>query len=235
MNGNNLTDIEKRRFREQMDLLGIKEEGLLKLRSSHIAIIGAGGLGAAVLQFLSGAGIGKFSIIDYAIVDESNIQRQSLYGGTDLGKLKTIISKERLRDIFPMSQFDIINLQLTSYNAESVLRPFDILVDATNNRDSSLLIDNACEVIKKPLVYSSVKGGLIQLSVFHYNNGVSFNKSRIPVISECNGASGLIYGIAGAMVSLQVIKILVGLPGVLSGKYITFDGLNYRITETPIS
>jgi sulfur-carrier protein adenylyltransferase/sulfurtransferase len=224
-----LSDFESRRYQEQIKNLNIGQEGQHKICNSRIAVVGAGGIGTSSLQYLSASGVGNFGIIDYGMVDDMDIQKQSLYGGTDLGKLKTIITRQRLQDIFPLNHYEIINLQLTPVNAEFALKTFDIIVDATNKPDSSILIYETCIALNKPVVYCSVLGSKIKLSVFNYKEGSSIKSAIVNYNSKNEGNLSIAYGFAGLYITSEVIKIILESDLVLSGRMFTFDCLDYSI------
>lgn len=230
-----LSDPELRRFQLQMHLPGINREGQEKMKAARIAVIGAGGTGASVLQNLAAHGTGYLGIIDDGLVNEINIQRQTLYGGTDLGKLKTIISRQHLQQLFPMSTYEIINLRLTADNILSVLRPFHLVVDASNDIQSSTIINDACIRLQKPWVYAHVSGYQVDVSVFNYQHGPSFRCLPENNRQETTGAIACAYGLAGVFVSVEVIKIIAGLNQSLSGRLLTFNAFDYNMKVEAIS
>ncbi|NJK98046.1 MAG: hypothetical protein HC905_26870 [Bacteroidales bacterium] len=124
-----------------------------KIKVAKIIVIGAGGIGAQVLQFLAATGIGNVSIVDDDLVTERSIQLQTLYGGNDLGKLKTIICRQQLQNLYPLSNFDILNLRINKSNADSFLSGCDIIIDATNNPESHYIVNDACVKLGKSWVY----------------------------------------------------------------------------------
>jgi adenylyltransferase/sulfurtransferase len=234
MNNNVLSDFELRRFHEQINLPGIGVEGQLKLKQTKIAIVGVGGIGASALQYLAASGIGFFGLIDDGMVDEHIIQQQTLYGIDDLGKLKTIIAKQRIQTIFPQSEYEIVNLRLTEKNATSILSRFDLVVDATNNPEAGLIINNACIALNLPWVYCNVYGCIITLMVLNYNNGPSLpnltNEAKVGNL----GSLCLVYGLAGLLLTTEIIKMCASLPNTLSNKQLIFNCLNYSVTLTNI-
>jgi adenylyltransferase/sulfurtransferase len=229
MNNNGLSDIELRRFQEQINLSEIALQGQQKIRNARVVVVGAGGTGAAVLQYLSAAGIGFIGIVDFAMVDETNIQRQSLYGGTDLGKLKTIISKQRLHDIFPLSEYEIINLQLTTANATQVLSTYDIIIDATNNLSSSELINSTCCTLRKPMVHCNIHKTQIKLTVFDYTKEHKLQNTPNSQSITQNCGTSTSYNFAGAFAATETIKLLTNSVDTLNGKILTFDCFKYTI------
>jgi adenylyltransferase/sulfurtransferase len=219
-----------RRFKDQMQIQGIGPEGQLKLKNAHIAVVGAGGTGTAALQYLSALGVGNFTIIDDGLVDESNIQRQTLYGGTDLGKLKSIITRLRLQTIFPLCNYDIINLRISDSNAVEIFKNCDIVVDSTNNTQSAIVINDACIKAKKPWVYCFVQGTEIELSVFNYLLGPSLRCLGIKNVGITLGSAAIAYGIAGNFIATEILKMVTGMPDILSGKLMRFNISDYSLS-----
>ena len=224
-----LSDPELRRFKTQIEITGIGNEGQEKLKLAKVAVVGSGGTGASVLQNLASFGLGYLGIIDDEIVNESNIQRQTLYGGTDLGKLKTIISRQHLQDLFPLNHYEIINLKLSSENAEKILGQFSLIVDATNDSHSSLIINDACVKMNKPWVFGHVSGNVVRVSVFNYMGGPSYRCLGSKDSSELQnlGSISSTYALAGVFISNEVFKITTNQPNTLSGKLLTFDSFTY--------
>lgn len=229
-----LTNREMRRYSRQIMIPGIGIEGQLKLKNANVLVIGAGGLGCPVLQYLSAAGVGKISIIDFDMVDETNLARQTLYGSNDLGKLKSIITKSRLEYLNPLCEYTIINRRIDSSGNFGFFRNFDLIVDATDNPETRFAISDACVFYKKPMVHGSIYRYEGIVTVFNYNSGPSyrdFNPSalkrnyRNPAPSEV-GFFGILPGITGMYMANEVIKIITGVGEVLSGKIFLLNIFN---------
>lgn len=231
-----LSDAEKRRYRRHIMLENIGEEGQLKLKNSKVLVIGAGGLGAPVLQYLTAAGIGSLAIMDNDIVNEDNLHRQILYGGHDLGKLKTIIARQKLQALNTLVKFELINIRLMKENALSIIKEYDLVIDATDNFSTRYLINDACIILNKPWVYGSVWKFEGQVSVFNYRNGPTLrclyqnlqDNVNIPSPSE-SGLLGILPGITGSFQANEAIKIITGIGEVLSGKLLMINILNNQI------
>ena len=202
-----------------------------KLKKASVIVIGAGGLGCPVLQYLVAAGTGRIAIVDFDMVDEANLQRQILYGSDDLGKLKSIIAKNRLCQLNPMVNIEVINLRLDSSNSIRILADFDVVVDATDNLETRYLINDSCILLNKPMVHGAIYKFEGEFSVFNYNGGPTyrcfnpFNKKndyRNPPPSE-TGLMGVLPGITGSYMANEVIKIISGAGEVLSGKVMYFN------------
>jgi sulfur-carrier protein adenylyltransferase/sulfurtransferase len=232
MGKNVLSDLELRRFHLQMNLPGIGLIGQEKIKAAKVAVIGSGGTGASVLQYLASVGVGSFGIIDDTLVEESNIQSQTLYGGADLGKLKTIISRQRLQTIYPLSEYEIINLRLNSENIEKIIKPYSVIIDATNNTESGLLINDACIKLGKYWVYGSVSGYDIKVTVFNYTDGPSYRCFLANNVSsysnEIIGNISIAHGFAGILIASESIKLITENPDIISGKMFSFNMTNFQ-------
>jgi adenylyltransferase/sulfurtransferase len=229
----NLSDPELRRYAGQISLQEIGLSGQEKLKNIRVAVVGAGGLGTVVLQYLAAIGIGHIGIIDYSLVDELNIQRQVLYGGNDLGKLKTIISKQQLQNLFPLISFEIINIQLTSGNMERILAPFQLIVDATNNETSHTLLCEACEKLKFPLVYGVVTGFKGEVGVIDSTKDASQGRFKLRNNDGAENRKGnisLTYGFIGNLMAFEVFKVLTGNVSALVNKSMIVDLLSYQFS-----
>ena len=171
-----LTDREKRRFSRQIMLPGIGEEGQEAIRKARVLVVGAGGLGCPVLQYLNAGGVGSIGIVEFDMVNESNIHRQILYGSNDLGKLKSIIARDILHKQSSLTQIEIYNIRLTEANAAKIISPWDIVVDATDNYETRYVIDDICSKTGKPMIHGAIYGNEGQVSVFNYHGSGSYRK-----------------------------------------------------------
>ncbi|HEX2968197.1 MAG TPA: HesA/MoeB/ThiF family protein [Bacteroidales bacterium] len=229
-----LSNREMRRYSKQMMIPEIGLEGQLKLKNANILVIGAGGLGSPVLQYLSSSGVGRISIIDFDIVDETNLARQTLYGSNDLGKLKSIIAKSKLEYLNPLCEYTIINRRIDDSGNLGFFRNYDLIVDATDNPETRYAISDACVYYKKPMVHGSVYKFEAIVSVFNYKNGPSYRDFNPSALSKSFrnpspaniGLFGVLPGIAGIYMANEVIKILTGTGEVLSGKLLFINVFN---------
>lgn len=205
--------------------------GQEKLKKAKVLVVGAGGLGCSVLQYLTAAGTGKIGIAEFDMVDESNLQRQVLYGSNDVGKLKSIIAKNRLEHLNSLVEFEIFNLRIGAENAVKILADFDIIVDATDNFDARYLINDSCVILNKPMVHGSIYKFEGIVSVFNYNGGPTYRcfnplvtgKSyKNPPPAEV-GLFGVLPGITGNLMANETIKIITGTGDILSGKVLAFN------------
>ena len=221
-----LSQREIRRYSRQIMIPEIGLKGQEELKKATVLVVGAGGLGCPVLQYLTAAGVGKIAIVEFDKVDETNLQRQVLYGTSDVGKLKSIIAKNRLEHLNSIGDFEIINLRLDASNALSTIVNFDIVVDASDNLETRYVINDSCVILNKPMVHGSIYKFEGLISVFNYMGGTTYrcyNPSGIgknfrnPAPSEV-GLLGVLPGIAGTFMANEVIKIITGTGEVLSGK-----------------
>jgi adenylyltransferase/sulfurtransferase len=231
----NFTDKEKRRYQRQIMLPEIGEAGQEKLKQASALVVGAGGLGCPVLQYLAAAGVGTIGIVDNDQVKESNLQRQILYGRTDLGKLKAIIASQRLTELNDIPAYNVLNTYLRPQNALNIMKDYDIIVDATDNFPSRYLISDACVILGKPLVYGAIYKFEGQVSVFNYKGGPTLrclypatDEGKSVPDSESIGVIGVLPGIIGSLQANEVLKIILQEGEVLSGKLFIMDIFNNR-------
>ena len=211
-------------------------EGQEKIKKAKVLVVGAGGLGCPVLQYLTAAGTGKIGIVEFDKVDESNLQRQVLYGSLDVGKLKAIIAKNWLENLNSLVEFETFNLKLTAANAVDIIKGFDVIVDATDNYEVRYIINDTCVILHKPMVHGAIFKYEGQVSVFNFNNGPTYRcfnpyekngNQKNPLPAEV-GLMGVLPGITGSIIANEVIKIITGAGIVLSGKMLIFNILNYN-------
>jgi molybdopterin/thiamine biosynthesis adenylyltransferase len=234
MPDNLLSAREIRRYRKQIMIPEIGVEGQEKLKMSKILVVGAGGLGCPVLQYLTAAGVGKIGIAEYDMVDETNLQRQVLYGSTDVGKLKSIIAKSTLEHLNLLTDFEIFNLRIDKTNSLKILQNFDVIVDGTDNLETRYILNDSCIILNKPMVHGSIYKYEGMISVFNYKGGptyrcynpYSLNKQfKNPAPAEV-GLFGVLPGITGAYMANEVIKIITGTGEILSGKALLINTFN---------
>lgn len=232
-----LSDAEQRRYSRHLLLANIGLEGQLKLKNARVLVIGAGGLGCPVLLYLAAAGVGTLGIVDADIVDESNLQRQVLYGMDDVGTAKTTAAVRRLAALNPHVHCIEYSTRLTAENALDILNNFDIIVDGSDNFLTRYLLNDACVILGKPLVFGSIFTFEGQVSVFNYEGGPTYRclypeppaPGDVPSCSEA-GVLGVLPGIIGSLQANEVIKIITGIGEVLSGKLFLMDALTLSTT-----
>lgn len=223
-----------RRYSRQIMIPEIGIEGQEKLKRAKVLVVGAGGLGCPVLQYLTAAGAGKIAIAEFDMVDEANLQRQVLYGSSDVGKLKSIIAKNRLLHLNSLIDIEIFNLRLDGLNSLNILRNFDIIVDATDNLEARYVINDSCVILDKPMVHGSIHKYEGMISVFNYKGGATyrcFNPSGMkegfknPQPSQV-GLLGVLPGITGTYMANEVIKIITGKGEILYNKVLLINIFN---------
>jgi sulfur-carrier protein adenylyltransferase/sulfurtransferase len=225
-----LTDKEKRRFSRQILFPDLGESGQEALKAGKVLVVGAGGLGCPALQYLSAAGTGSIGIVEFDMVNESNIHRQILYGAKDIGKLKSIIAKNILENLNDLSAIEIFNIRLTDDNARRITEGYDIIIDATDNYETRYVIDRICSEKGKPMIHGAIYRHEGQVSVFNYKGGLSYTsynqnnsvKTGNPVPAE-TGLIGVLPGITGTLMAGEAIKIMTGTGDVLSDKMLIFN------------
>lgn len=229
-----LSQREIRRYGRQIMLPEIGLEGQEKLKHAKVLVVGAGGLGCPLLQYLTAAGVGRIAILEFDKVDETNLQRQVLYGTSDVGKLKSIIAKNRLEHLNSFGTFEIINLRIDSSNALASIKYFDVIVDATDNLEARYIINDACVILDKPFVHGSIYKFEGTVSVFNYKGGATYRCYNPAAMSEklknpapsAVGLLGVLPGIVGTFMANEVIKIITGAGEVLSGKILHINIFN---------
>lgn len=230
------------RYNRHTILSEIGQQGQDKISNAKVLVIGAGGLGCPVLQYLTGAGIGTLGIIDFDVVSESNLQRQVLFGTSVLGINKAIAAKERLEDLNNTITINTYPKRLTHKNAVALFKNYDIIVDGTDNFETRYLVNDASILAEKPLVYGGIYKFEGQVSVFNYKEGPSYRclfptppeKGSVPNCSEI-GVLGVLPGIIGTMQANEVLKIILELGNVLSGKLLYYNALTAQITSLKIN
>ena len=240
-----LTNREIERYEKHIILPEIGKEGQIKIKNASVAVVGAGGLGCPVLQYLTAAGVGRIGIIEYDMVNENNLQRQILYGSADKGKLKSIISRDRLNLMNDLVEITLSNIRIDKTNAENILRGYDIIVDATDNFSTRYVINDACIALGKPMVHGAIYKFEGQVSVFNYMNGPSYRcynpepelKNDDHALSE-TGLLGVLPGITGTYMATETLKIIAETGNVLSGKVLVFNILKnssyiFEIAKNP--
>lgn len=215
-------------------------EAQKKLKAAKVLVIGSGGLGSPSLLYLAAAGVGTIGIIDFDVVDDSNLQRQVLFGVEEIGQPKVDAAKRRLESLNPHINIKIYNKQLTSTNALDIIKDYDVVADGTDNFPTRYLVNDACVLLDKPNVYASIFQFEGQVSVFNYKNengevGPNYRDlyptppppGLVPSCAE-GGVLGVLPGIIGSLQALEVIKVITGVGETLSGRFFIFDALNFE-------
>lgn len=219
------------RYNRQMILPEIGEKGQEKLAKAKVLVIGAGGLGSAVLPYLAAAGVGEIGTVDPDLIEISNLQRQVIYKTTAVGKYKTDEAKVMLAALNPSVKVNSITEKLAAHNAIPLFENYDIIVDATDDLAVKYLINDACIITNKPMVYGSVFRFEGQVSVFNYQNGPTYSclfPEENTRTANCNdaGVLGIAVGIIGLLQAGEVLKIILETGEVLSGKLLLYNIMN---------
>ena len=230
---------ELARYNRHIIIPGFGIEAQTKLKNSKVLVIGSGGLGSPVLLYLAAAGVGTIGIIDFDVVDDSNLQRQVLFGVESIGVSKVEAAEKRLKALNPYITIKTYKKQLTSQNALELFAQYDVIADGTDNFPTRYLVNDACLLTGKVNVYASIFQFEGQVSVFNYEqNGERGPNYRdlyptppppglVPNCAE-GGVLGILPGIIGSLQALEVIKVITGVGETLSGKFFVFDALTFE-------
>lgn len=225
------------RYNRQMMLPEIGEEGQEKLLNARVLVIGAGGLGCPILQYLTTCGVGTIGVIDFDIVELHNLHRQILYTGKHIGQSKAITAKTILEKLNPICNYIVYNEKLTPENCTSIISNFDVVVDGSDNFSTRYLVNDTCVLFSRPLVYGSILKFQGQMAVFNHNSSKNLrdifpeppNPEDLPNCS-LNGVLGTLPGIIGTMMAQETLKLVMDLP-VLHNEIVLFDTLNLNFTK----
>jgi len=238
-----LSSEEISRYARHISLPEIGVQGQIKLKTSSIACIGTGGLGSPLLIYLAAAGIGRIGIVDFDVVEYSNLQRQIIHTTNSIGLLKTHSAKEQILKINPSCQVDLFNQKLTSHNALEILQPYDVICDCSDNFPTRYLINDACLILKKPNIYGSIARFEGQASVFNLNEKSPNYRDLIPtpppreLIPSCSeaGVMGILPGIIGTIQAAEAIKIITNIGNPLNGRLLIFNALKMSFKELKLT
>ena len=237
LNSDFLSLDEKERYKKHLTLKEIGFKGQLKLKNSSVICIGAGGLGSSVLLYLAASGIGRIGIVDNDQVEKSNLQRQIIHETNTVGNLKINSAQERIKRFNPNIEVTTFNKRINSENVIEIIKDFDIICDCSDNFGTRYLINDACLILNKALVFGSVQGFEGQISVFNLNKKSpnlrdllpeSPLKNNIPSCEEF-GVVGVSTGLIGILQVNEIIKIILKKGEILDGKIMIFDLLNMNI------
>jgi sulfur-carrier protein adenylyltransferase/sulfurtransferase len=213
-------------------------EGQLKLKQARVLCIGTGGLGAPLGLYLAAAGVGRIGLVDFDAVDFTNLQRQVLFGTSDVGQPKISAAADRLRNLNPEIQIDTFETHLTSENALDILKDYDIIVDGTDNFPTRYLVNDACVLLGKPNVYGSIFRFEGQVTIFGYADGPCYRclypepppPGLVPSCAE-GGVLGVLPGIVGTIQACETLKLIIGKGQPLIGRLLLFDALGMKFRE----
>src|SRR6266404_8093102 len=222
-----LSPQEIARYSRHLIMPEVALEGQKRLKASSILLIGAGGLGSPLGLYLAAAGVGRIGLIDFDVVDFSNLQRQILHGTPDVGRPKLHSARDRLQAINPEVHLDLYETRLTSGNAISIIEPYDIIIDGTDNFQTRYLVNDACVLLDKPNVYGSIFRFEGQASVFYARQGPCYRclysepppPGLVPSCAE-GGVLGVLPGIIGSIQAMETIKLILGAGQPLIGRLV---------------
>jgi adenylyltransferase/sulfurtransferase len=226
------------RYARHIILPEVGLEGQKRLKAASVLCIGTGGLGSPLLLYLAAAGIGRIGIVDFDVVDHSNLQRQVIHGTSWVGKPKIESAKHRILEINPTCQVDLYNPRLSSENALEIFRPYDVVIDGTDNFPTRYLTNDACVLLDKPNVYGSIFRFEGQATVFNYEGGPNYRDlypeppppGMVPSCAE-GGVLGVLPGIIGVIQATEAIKVILGSKTTLSGRLLLYNALEMSFRE----
>ncbi len=229
---------ENIRYARHLNLPNFGLETQEKLKASRVLVVGAGGLGTPLLQYLTAAGVGTIGVVDFDTIDVTNLQRQVLFSTSDVGKRKSTVAIQKLREQNPHVRFVEHDLKLEAQNAMDIIGSYDVVADGTDNFPTRYLVNDACVLLNKPFVYGAISQYEGQVSVFNYQDGPNYRDlfpspplpGEVPSCAE-GGVLGVLPGIIGSMQATEVIKIVTGMGETLSGRLFLFDALDFT-TQT---
>ena len=236
-----LTPNEVARYSRHLIMPEVGMEGQLKLKAAKVLLIGTGGLGAPLGLYLAAAGIGKLGLIDFDVVDFTNLQRQVTFGTSDVGKAKSEAARVRLSNLNPDIEIEAFETKLTSENALQLFRDFDIIVDGTDNFPTRYLVNDASILLGKPNVYGSIFRFEGQITVFGMPDGPCYRclypepppPGLVPSCAE-GGVLGVLPGIVGSIQAMETIKLILGRGRNLTGRLLLFDALEMAFSEVKL-
>jgi adenylyltransferase/sulfurtransferase len=234
-----LNNDEIRRYSRHLILPEVGLAGQKRIKTTSVLCIGAGGLGSPIAMYLAAAGIGKIGIVDFDTVDYSNLQRQILHTDADVGRSKAESAKETINGINPNCEVVIHNTRISSENALDLIRPYDIVVDGTDNFPTRYLTNDACVILKKPNVYGSIFRFEGQASVFAPHLGGPCYRCLYPeppppgMVPSCaeGGVLGVLPGIIGCIQTTEILKLALGKGNLLVGRLLLFNALDMKFRE----
>jgi sulfur-carrier protein adenylyltransferase/sulfurtransferase len=233
-----LTKDEYERYSRHLILPEVGLEGQKRLKAASILCVGTGGLGSPLLLYLAAAGVGRLGIVDFDVVDSSNLQRQVIHGTSWVGKPKVVSAKNRILEINPNCQVDLYETPFTAANALEIAAPYDIVIDGTDNFPTRYLVNDACVLLGKPNVYGSIFRFEGQATVFNYEGGPNYRDlypeppppGLVPSCAE-GGVLGILPGIIGVIQATEAVKIILGQGTTLNGRLLLFNALEMKFRE----
>lgn len=235
-----LDSSERIRYQRHLHIPEMGEAGQLKLKEAAVAVVGVGGLGSAIALYLAAAGVGHIGLVDSDKVELSNLQRQILYNTNAIGQAKVYTAQARLHKLNPTIQVDVYPERLTEENTHSILEPYSVILDGTDNFDTRFLLNDYCVRMVKPYIYGAINQLQGQASVFDARKGPCFRclypempSEEVVALNRGVGVVGAVPGIIGSIEALECIKIITGIGQPLVGRMLLMDGnlMEFRVVE----
>ncbi|MEG5019328.1 MULTISPECIES: molybdopterin-synthase adenylyltransferase MoeB [unclassified Microcoleus] len=229
---------EYERYSRHLILPEVGLDGQKRLKAASVLCIGTGGLGSPLLLYLAAAGVGRIGIVDFDVVDHSNLQRQVIHGTSWVGKPKIESAKNRILEINPFCQVDLYETRVSSENAIDIATPYDIIIDGTDNFPTRYLMNDVCVLLNKPNVYGSIFRFEGQATVFNYEGGPNYRDlypeppppGMVPSCAE-GGVLGVLCGVVGSIQATEAIKIILGQGTTLSGRLLLYNALDMTFRQ----
>ncbi|MEG4517605.1 MULTISPECIES: molybdopterin-synthase adenylyltransferase MoeB [unclassified Microcoleus] len=229
---------EYERYSRHLILPEVGLDGQKRLKAASVLCIGTGGLGSPLLLYLAAAGVGRIGIVDFDVVDHSNLQRQVIHGTSWVGKPKIESGKNRILEINPFCQVDLYETRVSSENAIDIATPYDIIIDGTDNFPTRYLMNDVCVLLNKPNVYGSIFRFEGQATVFNYEGGPNYRDlypeppppGMVPSCAE-GGVLGVLCGVVGSIQATEAIKIILGQGTTLSGRLLLYNALDMTFRQ----
>ena len=233
-----LSSQEVARYSRHLIMPEVALEGQKRLKAARVLLIGAGGLGSPLGLYLAAAGVGRIGLVDFDVVDFSNLQRQILHGTADVGRPKLQSAKDRILAVNPETQIDLYETRLTSANALKILEPYDLIIDGTDNFPTRYLVNDACVLLKKTNIYGSIFRFDGQASVFAPGQGPCYRclypepppPGEVPSCAE-GGVLGILPGLIGCIQATEAVKLILGKGSPLIGRLLLYDALQMSFQE----
>jgi molybdopterin/thiamine biosynthesis adenylyltransferase/rhodanese-related sulfurtransferase len=233
-----LSPDESIRYSRHLILAEVGPDGQRRLKAGRVLLVGAGGLGSPAAMYLAAAGVGTLGIVDFDVVDTTNLQRQVIHGTSDVGRPKLDSARDRIAEINPHVTVEPHAVRLTSANAREIVRAYDVVIDGTDNFPTRYLVNDACVLEGKPCIYGSILRWEGQASVFWAGHGPCYRclfaepppPGEVPSCAEA-GVLGVLPGIIGCVQALEAVKLLLGQGDPLVGRLLLFDALRLRFRE----
>ena len=236
-----LSHAQIRRYSRHLIIPEVGLRGQKKLKAASVLLVGTGRLGSPLAMYLAAAGVGRIGLVDYDVVDASNLQRQVLHGTASIGRLKVESARERILDINPHIRVDVYNALFTSDNALDIARPYDVIIDGTDNFPTRYLVNDVCVLLGKPNVYGSIFRFEGQVSVFWAQHGPCYRclfpepppPGLVPSCAE-GGVLGVLPGTVGTLQATEAIKLIVGVGDALVGRLLLYDALTMAFDQVKL-